>query len=180
MRFTEIALRILEDKAKYCTAMLGQHTYKSHRRFDLHFFLSSKPSVLLEKTAKMTATGQQDASSRKNSLSLEEGLPLYAELQYTEGQTDMLPHAKASPMEVSDFLVHLLTESRDMSTDGARRLAALWTKGTGQELRSFPPAMYFEIFGKEDVWIVYREVHMALYRERSKEFSYDPCEYCLV
>jgi hypothetical protein len=121
----------------------------------------------------MTATGQQGASSRKNSLSeLEEGLPLYAELQYVESQSDVLPHAKASPMEVSDFSVHLLTESRDMSTDGARHVAALWTKGTGQELRSFPPAMYFEIFGKEDGWIVYHEVHLALHREKSKGFWY--------
>ena len=121
----------------------------------------------------MTATGQQGASSRKNSLSeLEEGLPLYAELQYTEALPDLLPHAKASPIEVSDFLAYLLTDSRHMSTDGARRLAALWTKGTGQELRSYSPAMYFEIFGKEDGWIVYREVHLALHREESRGFWY--------
>jgi hypothetical protein len=131
----------------------------------------------------MTATAQQGASSRKNSLSeLEEGLPLYAELQYTESQSDVVPHAKASPMEVSDFLAHLLTESRDMSTDGARRVAALWTKGTGQELRSFPPTMYFEIFGKEDGWIVYREVHLALHREKCKqrEYRYRACEYRIM
>lgn len=129
----------------------------------------------------MTATAQQGASSRKNSLSeLEEGLPLYAELQYTESQSDVVPHAKASPMGVSEFLIHLLTDSRDMSTDGARRLAALWTKGTGQELRSYSPAMYFEIFGTEDGWIVYREVHLAIHREKSREFWYTcgNCEYC--
>lgn len=121
----------------------------------------------------MTATAQQGASSRKNSLSeLEEGLPLYAEVQYTEALPDLLPRAKASPMEVSDFLSYLLTDSRHMSTDRARRLAALWTKGTGQELRSYSPAMYFEIFGKEDDWIVYREVHLALHRERSRGFWY--------
>lgn len=126
----------------------------------------------------MTATGQQGATSRKNSLSeLEEGLPLYAELQYTEVLPDLLPHAKASPTEVSDFWVHLLTDSRDMSTDGARRLAALWTKGTGQELRSYSPAMYFEIFGTEDGWIVYREVHLAIHREKSTEFWYT-CSNC--
>jgi len=159
--------------------MLGRHTYKPHRGFSLLFVLPSEISKLLENIAKMTATGQQDVSSRKNSLSLEEGLPLYAELQYSEDQIDMLPHAKASPMEVSDFLVHLLTESRDMSTDGARRLAALWTKGTGQELRSYSPAMYFDIFGNEDGWIVYREVQLALHREKSKGFwyQYHNCEY---
>jgi len=133
----------------------------------------------------MTATVQQGASSRKNSLSeleAEEGLTFYVELQYTEALPDLLPHAKASPMEVSDFLVHLLTSSRELSTDGARRLAALWTKGTGQELRSYSPAMYFEIFGTEDGWIVYREVHLALHREKSKEFwyTYGNCEYRFV
>lgn len=117
----------------------------------------------------MTATGQQGAYSRKNSLSeLEEGLPLCAELQYTETLPNLLPHAKASPMEVSDFLTYLLTDARHMSTEGARRVAALWTKGTGQELRSYSPAMYFEIFGKEDGWIVYREAHLALHREEQR------------
>jgi hypothetical protein len=131
----------------------------------------------------MTATRQQGGSSRKNPLSeLEEGLPLYTELQYTEALPDFLPHAKASPMEVSDFLVHLLASSRDMSNDNARRLAALWTKGTGQELRGFPPAMYFDIFGTEDGWIVYREVHLTLHREKSKElwYKYGAREYLLV
>ena len=138
--------------------------------------------MITDNSTKMTATGQQGVSSRKNSLSeLEEGLPLYTELQYTEALPDLLPHAKASPMEVSDFLVHLLTDSRDMSTDDARRLAALWTKGTGQELRSFPPAMYFDIFGTEDGWIVYREVHLTLHREKSKElwYKYGAREYRL-
>ena len=85
-------------------------------------------------------------------------------------------------MEVSDFLAYLLTDARDMSTDSARRIAALWTKGTGQELRSYSPAMYFEIFGKEDGWIAYREVHLALHRERSREFWYKfgACKYRLA
>jgi hypothetical protein len=123
-------------------------------------------------------------SPRKNSLSLEEGaeenLPLYEEFQHTEGQNDVLPHARATPMEVSDFLSHLLIDSRGMSTDGARRVAAMWTKGTGQELRSFPPAMYFEIFGKEDGWIVYREVHLTILKEKKKRFMYNyaGCKCC--
>lgn len=128
----------------------------------------------------MTFTNQQSASPRK--LSLEDGadehLPLYEEFQHSEGQGDELPNKKATPMEVSDFLTHLLINSRGMSTDGARRVAALWTRGTGQELRSFPPAMFFEIFGKEDGWIVFREVHLAIHREKSKKFShrYGACE----
>ena len=132
----------------------------------------------------MSITDQRGASPHKHSLSLEggaeENLPLYEEFQHSEGQNDVLPDARATPMEVADFLTHLLIDARGMSTDGARRVAAMWTKGTGQELRSFPPAMYFEIFGKEDGWIVYREVHLALHREKSKGFwyRYGGCKCC--
>lgn len=110
----------------------------------------------------------------------EENLPLYEEFQLSEGTSNALPHVKATPMEVADFLTHLLIDSRGMSTDGAHRVAALWTRGTGQELCSFPPAMYFDIFGKEDGWIVYKEVHLALHREKSKTFShrYGTCKCC--
>lgn len=101
----------------------------------------------------------------------DENLPLYEEFQHSEGVSDVVPPKKASPMEVSDFLTHLLIDSRGISTDSARRVAAKWTKGTGQELRSFPPAMYFEIFGKEDGWIVYREVHLAIHRQDNKKFK---------
>jgi len=155
-----------------------RYTFASHKCSSVLLCLSHQLTILPDNSTKMTATVQRDASSRKNSLSeLEEGLPLYAELQYTEALPDLLPRAKASPMEVSDFLAYLLTNSRDMSTEGARRLAALWTKGTGQELRSYSPAMYFEIFGKEDGWIVYREVHLALHREKSTGSWYKcgPC-----
>lgn len=121
-------------------------------------------------------------SARKLSLEdgAEENLPLYEEFQYSEGVGNVLPPVKASPLEVSDFLIHLLIDSRGMSTDEARRVAALWNKGTGQELRRFPPAMYFDIFGKEDGWIVYKEVHLAIHREKSKSFMHrhGACEYC--
>jgi hypothetical protein len=132
----------------------------------------------------MSYSKLQDASPRK--LSLEDGasdsLPLYEEFQHSEGQSDVLPDAKATPVEVSDYLAHLLVNSRGMSIDGARRVAALWTRGTGQELRSFPPAMYFEIFGKEDGWIVYREVRLAIHAEKSKGFGYryGACTYCVL
>lgn len=113
-------------------------------------------------------------SARKPSLEdgADESLPLYVELQYSEGVGNVPPPAKASPLEVSDFLIHLLIDSRGLSTDEARRVAALWTRGTGQELRSYPPAMYFEIFGKEDGWIVYKEVHLAIHREKNQSPAY--------
>lgn len=132
----------------------------------------------------MDFTNQRSASPRKLSLEngADENLPLYEEFQHAEGQGDELPNKKATPMEVSDFLTHLLINTRGMSTDGARRVAALWTRGTGQELRSFPPAMFFEIFGKEDGWIVFREVHLAIHREKSKTFRYryGACEFCTI
>jgi hypothetical protein len=140
----------------------------------------------LQVAPNMNITDQRGGSPRKNSLSLEQGaeenLPLYEEFQHSEGPNDALPHAKASPLEVSDFLIHLLIDSRGMSTDGARRVAAMWTKGTGHELRAFPPAMYFDIFGKEDGWIVYREVHLVLHKEKSKKlwYKYGACKYQFV
>jgi hypothetical protein len=110
--------------------------------------------------------------------SLDENLPLYEEFQYSDQHGNALPSAKATPAEIVDFLVHLLV-STDMPVDQARRVAAKWTRGSGQELRSYPPAMYFEIFGKEDGWITYREVKMALHNERNKGiwYRYGTCEY---
>jgi hypothetical protein len=118
------------------------------------------------------------APSREGSL--DENLPLYEEFQYSDQHGNALPSAKATPAEIVDFLVHLLV-STDMPVDQARRVAAKWTRGSGQELRSYPPAMYFEIFGKEDGWIIYREVRMALHNEKNKGiwYRYCTCEYSL-
>jgi hypothetical protein len=124
-------------------------------------------------TAKTTSMG----SPREGSL--DENLPLYEEFQYSDQQDIVaLPSIKATPVEVADFLVPVLV-STDMSVDQARRVAAKWTRGSGQELRSYPPTMFFEIFGKEDGWIVYREVKMALHNERNKKiwYRYGPCKY---
>jgi hypothetical protein len=115
-------------------------------------------------------------SSREGSL--DENLPLYEEFQYSDQHGNALPSPKATPAEIVDFLVHLLV-STDMPVDQARRVAAKWTRGSGQELRSYPPAMYFEIFGKEDGWITYREVKMALHNEKNKGiwYRYGTCKY---
>jgi len=124
-------------------------------------------------TAKTASAG----SPREGSL--DENLPLYEEFQYSDQHNDnALPSAKASPAEVVDFLVHLLVSTDSMSVDQARRVASKWTKGTGQELRSYPPAMFFELFGNEDGWITYREVRMAIHNEKNKRFwfRFHPCE----
>jgi hypothetical protein len=117
----------------------------------------------------MTFPTQPSASPRKVSMDEEAAVgpadktfPPYEEFQHCEGQMDVLPDAKASPMEGSDFLAHLLINSRGMLIDNARRITALWTRGTGQELCGYPATMYFEIFGKEDGWILCREVHLAI------------------
>lgn len=125
-------------------------------------------------TAKMTSPG-----SPREEGSLDENLPLYEEFQYSDRPDNApLPPAKATPAEVVDFLIHLLVSSGSMTVDQARRVAAKWTKGTGQELRSYPPAMFFELFGKEDGWITYREVRMALHKEKNKGvwYRYGVCE----
>jgi hypothetical protein len=133
-------------------------------------------------TATMTSTTASKTTptgSPRNSSSLDEGLPLYEELQYSDHHDDALPHATATPTEVAHFLLQLLVLTEAMSLDQGRRVAARWTKGTGQELLSYPPMMFFEIFGTEDGWIVYRETKMAVHVERMQGFwyKYGACKY---
>lgn len=108
-------------------------------------------------------------------------LPLYEELQQSEDHSIAFPASRDSPMEVAGFLTCLLIDYRGLSTDAARRVAAKWTRGTGHELRKYPPAIFFEIFGKEDGWMVYREVHLAMIRilRRSFWYRWKACESLL-
>lgn len=125
-----------------------------------------------------TAKNASAGSPREGSL--DENLPLYEEFQYSDQHDNALPSPKATPAEVVDFLIHILVSTDSMSVDQARRVASKWTKGSGQELRSYPPAMFFELFGNEDGWIAYREVKMAIHKEKNKRFwsRFHPCEYC--
>jgi hypothetical protein len=90
-----------------------------------------------------------------------------------------LPPSTATPAEIAHFLLHLLISTEATSLDQGRRVTARWTKGTGQEILSYPAVMYFEIFGTEDGWIVYRKVKMAVHIQKSKGFwyKYGACEY---
>jgi hypothetical protein len=101
--------------------------------------------------------------------SLEEGLPLYQEFQHLDEAEDVPPTKKASPDEVRDFLARLLTSQRGLPEDHIRRAVAKWTAGSGQELRSYSPAMYLDIFGLEDGWIIYQEVKLCIVREEDRE-----------
>ncbi|KAM0717302.1 hypothetical protein Q7P37_007154 [Cladosporium fusiforme] len=113
-------------------------------------------------------------SSRKPLQDEEETLPLYEEHQHSEGEKDDLitpPEEDATPEQVREFLICLLVAERGLALDHCQDIAARWTIGKGQELRSYPPAMYLEIFGREDGWIVYREVKLCIYRGDHKKLG---------
>jgi len=110
------------------------------------------------------------SSSRPNSPSKgasdeEHLLPTYEQFQATEPQaSDTLPEETATPDQIRHFLVQLLAAKRGISVDHAQRIASKWTISSGKELRSYPPLMYTEIFGREDGYIVYREVKTLIYQ----------------
>lgn len=106
--------------------------------------------------------------SPKSSLD-EEHLPLYEEFQEDAASADTLPEAKATPGEVREFIANLLVTERNLSVDYARRAAAKWTVGSGRELRSYTPSMYLDIFGREDGWIIYREVHLIILHDHKRQ-----------
>lgn len=111
------------------------------------------------------------ASPSKTSLAEEPLLPTYEQCQSTDGTTaEILPETTATADQIRDFLVHLLTSKRGLALDHSRRIASKWTIGNGKELRSYPPSMYLDIFGREDGWVVYKEVKICIIRaEQSKK-----------
>jgi hypothetical protein len=111
------------------------------------------------------------ASPSKTSLAEEPLLPTYEQFQSTDTATaETLPDTSATADQIRDFLVHLLTSKRGLALDHARRIASKWTIGNGKELRSYPPSMYLDIFGREDGWVVYKEVKICIIQsEQSKK-----------
>ena len=75
------------------------------------------------------------------------------------------PSPEASPEQIRTYLFHLLITKRKLPEDYVRPIVANWKLGSGQELRSYSPAMYLRIFGHEDGWIIYREVMLAKLHE---------------
>lgn len=112
---------------------------------------------------------RKTSSSSPQGEDREETLPLYEEFQHEqqdeESDERKPPPPSASADEVRDFIVHLLMSKRRLPEDYARRVAARWTIGTGQELRKYSPAMFLDIFGREDGWITYKEAHLCIYRD---------------
>jgi hypothetical protein len=104
-------------------------------------------------------------SPRKTSLDEEPLLPTYEQFQTTDPDAATLetpPEITATADQIRDFLVHLLTSKRGLALDHARRIASKWTIGNGKELRNYPPSMYLDIFGREDGWVVYKEVKLCI------------------
>lgn len=110
-------------------------------------------------------------SSTRSHANDEETLPLYSSFQESSenNKTDSLPESKANPDEVRDYLTSLLIEKRNLHIDHVRRIVSKWTVGTGQELRSYPPQMYLDLFGREDGWMVYKEVKLVEMREKAEK-----------
>ena len=69
---------------------------------------------------------------------------------------------------------------RGVSIDHARRVASRWTLGTGRELRSYPVAIYGDIFGPEDGWAVCKEIKVLVYKEQKVKDASErwlPCRF---
>lgn len=123
----------------------------------------------------------------------EEGLPLYRSSLSEEdpiptsshdelhSHTPSLPARHARPDEIRDSLAYLLVKQRGFSQDHARDIAARWTVGSGLELRQYSPSMFFEVFGREDGWVLFREVRVALWKfvVRYKVCELRPVSYCV-
>lgn len=99
----------------------------------------------------------------------EEMLPLYHEsTPFNAAEELKAPDPKATPDEVRDYLVQAM-QRRGVGIDHARRIAACWTIGNGQELRAYPVQMYRDIFGAGDAWVVYKAVKGQIYKEENEK-----------
>jgi hypothetical protein len=98
----------------------------------------------------------------QNSGTKDENLPVNDEFEHSLADEDALLSTRATPDQVRYFLTHLLINKRDLPLDHVRRAVARWRIGTGLELRSYSPAMYLDIFGREDGWVIYQEVRLLM------------------
>jgi hypothetical protein len=118
------------------------------------------------------------AASTRQVSSSEKDLPFNENSQSTEAPNDVPPAVNATPDEVRDFITRLLINRRGLPQDHVRRAVAKWTVGSGRELRSYTPSMYLDIFGREDGWIIYREVKLCIYCEQNKSRGrFDRCKF---
>lgn len=148
---------------------------------------SQKPVVLISPSSKpspvntMSLPRKHDPTSYDES---EETVPLYTEREDGPAIGDFddiesgveltsLPDEKATADEVREFFVRLLLSSRcNFSLDNARRTAAMWQAGSGREVKSYPAAMYLDLFGKEKGWIIYKEVFVLSQRKQPGKMTF--------
>lgn len=109
-----------------------------------------------------------DEEEQRLTSDAEETLPLYEESQRDNASELQPPDDKATPDEVRDFLVQVMQIRPGIGIDHARQIAGRWTLGTGRELKTYPVAMYREVFGPEDGWVVYKEVKTMYYANDKK------------
>lgn len=90
---------------------------------------------------------------------------------------DTLPSPQAFPAEVRPFLAHELI-AHGMSEEQAVHLAALWTVGTGQDLRGCPPEILRSTFGELAGWILQKGVRARVNREKAMQDGWSSGAKC--
>lgn len=85
--------------------------------------------------------------------------------------TSIVPNVAAPPAEVRLFVSQLLQEQGIPQND-AQHVAAQWKIGRGREMRSYDPSIYFEVFGAEYGWILYREIKLRIHEEKCQKLTY--------
>lgn len=85
--------------------------------------------------------------------------------------TPTLPKAAAPPEEVRLFIAYLLQEQGVPRSD-AQEVATRWKIGRGREMGTYDPTIYFEIFGAEYGWILYREIKLRIHEVKCRRFTY--------
>lgn len=111
-------------------------------------------------------------SLRKTSIDVESLLPAYEQHQSTGVETKISPPEEtATADDIRVFLTQLLISERGLFPDHAHDIASRWKTGNGKELRTYPAAMYLDIFGREDGWVVYRETKLCLARDKKTKVT---------
>lgn len=77
-----------------------------------------------------------------------------------------VPGLEAKPAEIRESLARLLINKRGFKADEANRVVSPWRIGSGLEMRQYGTVMYLDLFGREYGWILYREVKMAVRKEK--------------
>lgn len=91
---------------------------------------------------------------------------------HTDSDSELLSHVpafpstRAPPDEIRDFLAHQLITARGLPEAHVQAVVARWKVGSGLELRQYGAGMFLEVFGREDGWVIFREVKVRAWREK--------------